>query len=57
MKMKIAISILTVTQSLSPVFAPLHDLVVPQEPTKPQASAFVPQCAAIGANELTITCA
>jgi len=54
--MKTAILILTVIQSLSPVFAPLHDLVVPQQPTKPQASASAPQCVTIGVTELTITC-
>jgi hypothetical protein len=57
MKMKAAILILTVTESLSLVLAPPHDLVMPQEPTKPQASASAPQCATVGANELTITCA
>jgi Domain of unknown function (DUF4832) len=59
MKMKMAISILTVTQLLSPVLAPPHNLVVLQEQTKPQASASAsaPQCEAIDTNELTITCA
>ena len=57
MKMKMAISILAVTQSLSPALAYPHNFAVPQEPPKPQASAFAPQCATIGTNELTITCA
>jgi len=57
MKMKMAVSILTVAQSLSPVLAPAHDPVVPQVAAKPQASASGPRCSAIGADELTITCA
>jgi hypothetical protein len=57
MKMKTAISILTITQSLSPVLALPHDFVMPQVAAKPQASATGPQCSAIGADELTITCA
>lgn len=57
MKMKTAISILTVTQMLFPVLGSPHDLALLQEPTKPQASASAPQCEAIGTSELTITCA
>jgi hypothetical protein len=56
MKMKTAISILTVTQSLSPVAACPHDLVALQESSKPQTSASAPQCEAIDTNALTITC-
>jgi hypothetical protein len=57
MKMKTAISILTVTLSLSAMLALPHDLVVPQVAARPQASASGPQCSAIGADELRITCA
>ncbi len=57
MKMKMAISILTVAQSLAPVLAPAHRLALPQEPREPQASASAPQCSEIDKNEITITCA
>ena len=56
MKIKTVISILTVTQSLSPVLGLPHDLVVLQEPTKLQISASAPQCETSGTSELTITC-
>jgi hypothetical protein len=57
MKMKTAISILTVTQMLSPMLAAPYNCALLQELTKSQASAFAPKCETIGTNELTISCA
>jgi hypothetical protein len=56
MNKKMAISILAVTQSLSPALAQPHDLAALQDPAKPQASTSAPQCSVIGTKELTITC-
>jgi hypothetical protein len=56
MKMKTAVSILIVTQLLSPVLGVTDDLALPHEPTKPQTSASAPQCETSGISELTITC-
>jgi hypothetical protein len=54
--MKTAILILAVIHSLTPVVAHSHERVLPPEPTEPQASTTAPQCMAIGAIKLTITC-
>jgi hypothetical protein len=51
MKMKTAISILTLTRMLSPALA------VPRALALQQASTSAPQCEAIGRSELTIACA
>jgi len=55
--MKMAISILTVTQMLSPMFSAPNNHALLQEPTKPRSSASAARCETIGTNELTITCA
>jgi hypothetical protein len=57
MNMKTAISILAVTQALSPAPALPHDLAALQGTAGPQTSAPAPQCVTIGTDELTITCA
>jgi hypothetical protein len=57
MNMKTAISILTLTRMLSPAAAVHRACAFQEELTKPQASTSAPQCAAIGTNEITITCA
>jgi hypothetical protein len=58
MKMKTAISILAVSQVLSPALATPRRLGVLHETAKPQApaSAAAPNCRVTGASELTITC-
>ena len=57
MKIKKAISILTLTRMLSPAVAVHRALALQEVPTKPQASTSTPQCATIGTNDLTVTCA
>jgi hypothetical protein len=58
MKMKAAISILTVTQVLSPALGIPHRFDLRRQTTKPRASAsaVAPNCRVDGASELTITC-
>jgi hypothetical protein len=55
MKTKLAISILTLAQSLSPVLASPLDFAVPQD-ANPNVSGTPAQCTVKGSYELTITC-
>jgi hypothetical protein len=56
MKTKLAISILTVAQSLAGLVASPHHLLVLQEPTDPQAPVTDSKCETSGTSELTISC-
>lgn len=55
--MRMAITVLTVSQSLLFAAAPARDLAAPIDPDQPQASTTAPQCSTTGTNELKITCA
>lgn len=57
MKMKAAITILTLAPMLSPGLAVPRALALEEERTEPQVSTSAPQCQAIGTGDLTITCA
>lgn len=57
MKMKMAISILTLSRMLSPELVVPRTVALQKGHTEPQASTSAPQCEAIGTGDLTITCA
>lgn len=57
MKMKMAISILTLTRMLSPALAVPRALALQEKHTEPQVPTSAPQCEVIGTGNLTITCA
>jgi hypothetical protein len=57
MKIKMVISILTLTRMLSPALVVPRALALQEGHTEPQASTSAPQCEAIGTGDLTITCA